>query len=69
MFETKKSKVIVSLFKIERLSVSLSSINLYNSSKRIKYNISGVILVFLGGKIKMVFSLRKIFLSEEEIIP
>ena len=35
-FETVKSKVIISLFETERLSVSISPRNLYNSLKSIK---------------------------------
>ena len=37
-FETVKSKVIISLFKTVRLSVSISPRNLYNSLKSIKEN-------------------------------
>ena len=38
VFETVKSKVIISLFKTVRLSVSISPRNLYNSLKSIKEN-------------------------------
>ena len=36
IFETVKSKVIISLFKTVRLSISISPRNLYNSLKSIK---------------------------------
>ena len=38
IFETVKSKVIISLFETVRLSVSISPRNLYNSLKNIKEN-------------------------------
>ena len=38
IFETVKSKVIISLFETVRLSVSISPRNLYNSLKSIKEN-------------------------------
>ena len=42
IFQTVKSKVIISLFETVRLSISISLRNLYNSLKRIKENcISG----------------------------
>ena len=39
IFETVKSKVIISLFETVRLSVSISPRNLYNSLKSIKENL------------------------------
>ena len=47
IFETVKSKVIISLFETVRFSVSISPKNLYNSLKRIKeksFIISGPVL-------------------------
>ena len=48
LFETVKSKVIISLFETVRLSVSISPRNLYNSLKSIKENFFFYYIVING---------------------
>ena len=70
IFETVKSKVIISLFETVRLSVSISPRNLYNSLKSIKKNNYALRkVVVVGIQITLITSISNTDISKSHLTP